>query len=60
MASASAMLATLSTDLRTRYCILKPAADFFTTVNDGSRISQIQQELANITGALGYEPTCVA
>lgn len=58
LATASQLLAMLATDLRNRYCLLKPAGDFYTEVSDGSRIDEITQELAAITSALTSEPTC--
>lgn len=56
---ASVQMALVLTDLRQKYCGFATASNFFSTVLvQGSLLDQVQEDMANVASALGYEPTC--
>ncbi len=56
---ASVQLAFVLTDLRQKYCGFANASNFFSSVLvQGSLLDQVQEDMANVASALGYEPTC--
>lgn len=58
---ASIQMAFVLNDLRQKYCGFANASSFFSSVfANGSLLDQVQQQMTEVSTALGYEPTCAA